>query len=425
MTLIEAGRELGGNCQGVAVHGPDGERHVVDLGVSDFNARTFLTLKTLLEELGASCHPITQDASFSLPDGTLLWFFRDGRAHFEVALGDERRFLAEMARFRDEACEVLEDERFARWTLGRYAAHRRYSSELWSLYLAPRAIGCFPTPDGAPEDIPIRPLVAFWRMHGLVGSEPGLRMVVDGGMHTYVRRFEAHFVARGGRLLTSTAVTSVRRHPNGVVIHARTAAGAPVELHADDVIFATPPGAARRMLADRTPTEDAVLGRVGYQRALVYAHRDTALMPRERDAWCAYNYVVPSGGAPRVRPTITFYPNRLARLPQEVPDVFVSMNPHRPPHPNGVLTVKLLEHPMFDARTEITRDLGGLQGRANTWFAGSYVEEPFVHEQALASGFAAAAEILGRQGVGEPLDGRDRPRPRSARRPALAPATAS
>lgn len=393
--LLEAAPQLGGNCVGASVFGDDGSLHKLDLGVSDFNARTFSTVKALFDDLGVSARPIVQDASFARPDGKTLWFIRDGEPHFSVELSDERRFRGEMARFRAEACEVLEDPAFDDWTLGRYVAHRGYSDEVYRLYLEPRAMGCFPTPQGDVAGLSIRALVAFWKIHGLVGAEVSERMAVVGGMHRYVERFTEAFVARGGALHTSTSVLAVERHGVGVVIHAQTATGERRSLDVDHVIFATPPQTTRRMIADISLREDESLGRMTGQRALVFAHRDTALMPDDRDAWCAYNYVVVDGCAPRHRPTITFYPNRLAGLSAEVPDVFVSMNPHTHPQAEHVVAVKMFEHPLFrvdaDARSRAMRDL---QGRRRTWFAGSYLQEPYVHEQAMASGVSVAHELV-------------------------------
>lgn len=395
--LLEAAPQLGGNCVGAPLFGADGSVHTFDLGVSDFNARTFATVNALFDDLGVSARPIVQDASFSLPCGKTLWFCRDGEPHFSVALDDERRFREEMARFRAEAGEVLEDETFAHFTLGQYVAHRGYSDEVYRLYLEPRAMGCFPTPQGDVANLSIRALVAFWRMHGLVGAEVSQRMAVVGGMHRYVERFTRAFVARGGELHTSTSVVAVERHGDGVAIEVQTATGERRSIDADHVVFATPPRTTRRMIDDISPRENTSLGRMATQRALVFAHRDRNLMPDDREAWCAYNYLVVDGNAPRHRPTITFYPNRLAGLSPEVPDVFVSMNPHTHPEAEHVVAVKMFEHPVFtvDAprRSSAMRDL---QGRNNTWFAGSYLEEPYVHEQAMASGVSVASAILER-----------------------------
>ena len=78
-----------------------------------------------------------------------------------------------------------------------------------------------------------------------------------------------------------------------------------------------------------------------------------------------------------------------------VPDVFVTMNPHIEPIPDKTITNRFFVHPVGINRTaEVAKRIDTLQGKRNTWYAGSYLREPWVHEQALASGFQAADRLL-------------------------------
>jgi hypothetical protein len=58
------------------------------------------------------------------PARKLLWFIRDGKTSFLIAIENEARLLGETVRFRDECVEVLEDRTYANWTVERYLKAR-------------------------------------------------------------------------------------------------------------------------------------------------------------------------------------------------------------------------------------------------------------------------------------------------------------
>jgi len=107
----------------------------------------------------------------------------------------------------------------------------------------------------------------------------------------------------------------------------------------------------------------------------------------------AYNYVIGKADQPETRPTLTLYPKRLAGLAKAGPDVFVTINPHRAPQ--HVIANRFFVHPAVARPHDITlQRIEELQGNSNTWFAGGWLRVPHVHEQALASGFDVAHELV-------------------------------
>lgn len=398
VTLFESLPRLGGDCFGVDVQLPARGMRRVDAGVSDFNVNTFVQVKELLDELGLEYHPIVQDASFMRPDGEVVYYFRDGELRGGESLSNIERFKGEIKRFNMECIEVLDDPRLGAWTLGQYLLERRYSEELVDLYAAPRAMGCFPMPNDDPVNYPVHGVVSFWRMHGIVGNDgPPIRMCVEGGMHEYCRAFEKWFTLQGGVVRCSTRVVGVVRRSGYVEIRAITRDDEHLAFKVDHVIFATNPNEVVPLIEDPTEEETAIFEEFPYQRARLAVHVDERLMPRDREAWGSYNYVVPDGNTPEVRPTITFYPNLMTSLPEQVPDVFVSMNPHVEPDEMSLISNRFFEHPVVTGKThEATERLSRIQGERGTWFAGSYLAEPFVHEQALVTGQEVAKRLLER-----------------------------
>lgn len=412
--LIEAGPRLGGNCVGFDVRGADGATHTVDIGVSDFNRTTFTNVARLIDELGLPTQPINQDAHFASPDGESLWACRGGTWQFRSDLGGrEAAVERESAAFRTRGLEVLSDPRFARATLGEYLDHIGASHAFRSAILYPRAAGCFPMPDTHPADFPAKRLIEFWNVHGIVSDRPSDRRCVVGGMHRYVRAFERRFVDSGGELHCGTRVIGVTRRRRGVEI--RTTAphdrGHQRTLTVDHVVMTGHARQSLDLLEDHTTEETRTLGRIRHQRARMVIHQDASLMGSDRGLWGAFHYIVPRGNIPEVRPTITFHPNKLAGLPEDVPDLFLTLNPHRAPR--AVLAERAFLHPMATLDTPMhIAAVQRLQGQRHTWFAGAWLRTPFVHESALRSGIEAAKRLIafeaGTTVVASPRNGRRR-----------------
>lgn len=395
VTMLEAAKALGGNCFGVAIRGAAGGMHTIDAGVSDFNRTTFPRCVRLFAELGLATQPIGTDASFATVHGRSVACCRGGRWQLAADVADTATFAAEVDNFRQRATEVLDDDRFAAWTVGQYLRHIGASDAFRSVYLLPRAMGCFPSPSGRPEDTSVRGLVEFWRMHGVVGTAIGDRHCIVGGMHRYPAAFAHWFTARGGELHCGARVLGVVRHRTRVAVRYTDDRARHHRLHADHVVFANHARDALPLLTDAFEPEVTALAGFPLQRARVVVHHDDRLVGDDRSTWGAFHYVIPAGELPSVRPTITFFPKELARLPASVPDVFVTMNPHRAIDPDRIVVERTFSHPVLSAQHHAaTARLALLQGLRRTWFAGSFTQNPFVHENAIGSGERIAAAIL-------------------------------
>jgi predicted NAD/FAD-binding protein/CRP-like cAMP-binding protein len=395
VTLFESKPRLGGHCFGVAVPLATGKSIHIDAGVSDFNQATFVTVGTLLNELGVEYYAVSQDASFMTPDREAVWYSRSGKPTFLREPNDRRRLLEEVKRFNTACIEVLSDITYTEWTTKKYLDARGYSDEFRTLYFNPRAQGCFPMPDRPPEDYLIRSLVAFWRMHGIVGPGPAARMVVKGGMHAYCTAFEAWVRSRGATLHLATRVVGIARRKNRVRIRAMDAAQTNLTFEFDHVAIAANANDVAPLLEDATREEARIYAGFGWQRSRLVVHQDERLMPRDRTVWGAYNYLIADSESPEIRPTITFYPNLLASLDKGVPDIFVTMNPYREPAAEKIISNQFFIHPAVDGITDMACErLDAIQGRRGTWFCGSYLREPFVHEQAMRCGVDLGERVV-------------------------------
>ncbi len=70
-------------------------------------------------------------------------------------------------------------------------------------------------------------------------------------------------------------------------------------------------------------------------RARVYVcvcYTDPALMPKDRKVWASWNFLGTSGAEQDTAAVcVSYWANRLQHLPQGAPDIFVTLNPPKPP----------------------------------------------------------------------------------------------
>jgi predicted NAD/FAD-binding protein/CRP-like cAMP-binding protein len=389
VSLFEAEPRLGGHCFSVSVELWDRRTFRVDAGVSEFNQPLSGNLHELMRELKLPCYPVNHDASFMMPDRATVWFSRTGTPQFRRPLEDQQAFLDDLRRFDETCSEVLDDATYIDWSVQRYLDAKQYSQVFRRLYFEPQAHGWFPMLDRPADRYPIRNLVASWRALGLAGTSVAKRMVVQGGMHVYCNAVERWLRERRVSLYLSTRVASIARLGGGVKLRALDRAKSNLTFWFDHVIVATNCDQVIPLLEDAVEEE----ARISFacQRARLVVHQDPLLLPADRATWGAYNYVVAADSA-ATPATVTLYANRLQNLPASVPDVFVTLNPIREPDPEKVLINRTLALPVGGG--DGAEKLDALQGKRRTWFCGSYLREPCLHEQAYRCGLDTAQRLI-------------------------------
>ncbi len=283
VTLHEADERVGGHAHTHDLISSDGRTHRVDSGFIVHNRRTYPHLLRLFDELGVA----TQESEMSMSvrcegcgleyagaRGAVGLFARPG----VVLRGAYLRMLTEVPRFHRAARSLLAQEAgTALMTLGEFAARRRFSPYFTAHFLTPMVSAVWSCDPVTALLYPARYLFRFLDHHGMLstGGSPVWR-TVTGGSREYVDRIaeQVHSVR------TSTPVRAVRRHSDGVEIV--TEDGATEEY--DEVVVATHPDQALRMLADPTEEERRTLGAFRYSRNPTLLHTDTTLLPRSRGA---------------------------------------------------------------------------------------------------------------------------------------------
>jgi len=388
VTLIERNDYVGGHTHTIEVDTARG-RVPVDTGFIVYNEPNYPLFTALLRHLEVTTRPTDMSFSVSVDGGRLEYAGTDLNTLFTQRrrLVDRRflRMLADVVRFNRTARRLVR-EGCSPMTLGTFLDEQRYGQPFRDHYLLPMTAAIWSCPTRAMLDFPLESLLRFLSNHGLIDlfGRPQWRTVA-GGSHEYVRKMLATLAPATRR---AEPVSRVVRGAGGVTVH--YAAGGCERF--DQAVLACHADEALALIDRPTGEERQLLGAFRYQANRALLHRDPRLMPRQRRAWSAWNYLSATAAGDPGRVSVTYWMNRLQGLPCEEP-VFVSLNPLTEPRPDCVLREMEYHHPLFDRRAlEAQRQLPSIAGRNGLWFCGSYHGYGF-HEDALRSAVEVAARL--------------------------------
>lgn len=383
VTVYERDGRLGGHSNTVTVATPDGPIPV-DTGFIVYNEETYPNLTALFAHLRVPTQPSEMSFAVSLADGELeysgsslngLFAQRSNvfRPRFWAMLNDLWRFYREAPRDLPSLDELS--------SLEQYLDARAYGDVFRNDHLLPMAAAVWSASPSLMLKYPAASFIRFHDNHGLlrIRNRPQWQ-TVTGGSRVYVAALTQQLM-RSVRL--AHGVTGVRRLHDRVEV--RDCDGHTEGY--DDVVIATHADQALALLQDPTADEQTLLGALRYSMNRVVLHSDLTLMPRRKGVWASWNYIGRACEDIQHNPTVTYWMNMLQRLPTSQ-NLFVTLNPRH--EPKTAICEERYEHPIFDAAAlRAQRKLWSLQGRARTWFCGSYFGFGF-HEDGLQAGLAVA-----------------------------------
>lgn len=404
VTLIEKEPRLGGHSHTVDVT-LGGRSIAVDTGFIVYNTNCYPNLMALFAHLGVPIAPTSMSFAVSFADGAyeysgsgLSGFF--GQRANLVSLS-HWRMAADTLRFFREMKRLIRANPSMDLSLGEFLDAGRYSRVFIRRHILPMGAAIWSTPDREILDFPALSFARFFDNHGLLelNKTPDWR-TVQSGSRAYVERMRAQLP---GPVLEGHGVVRIEREADGAGPHGKGPGSVRIvtdqgfDERYDACVVASHADETLRLLTDRDAEEERLLGAFRYARNDVILHTDTRFMPKRRRVWSSWNYL---GGREEDRLSVTYWMNNLQPL-GDAPDIFVTLNPHVPVAPEHILRAFVYHHPLFDgAAIRAQKELWSLQGRRNTYFAGSYFGHGF-HEDALQAGLAAA-EAAG--GVRRPWD---------------------
>jgi predicted NAD/FAD-binding protein len=388
VTVYEAASHAGGHSNTVDIT-LDGTTYPVDTGFLVHNDRTYPNLIQLMPLLGVETPSSDMSFSVKLPRENLEWAGSTLASLFVQPANLVRpgfwRMLRDIMDFNSRAGELLGMSRRLNYTLGELLDAEDFSREFMDWYLLPMGAAIWSSPLQNMRAFPAETFIQFCLNHGLlqIFNRPQWKTIL-GGSREYVRAM----CDRIGDVRLNAAVLGVRRDRDAVVV--TTLSG---EERYDRVILAAHTDQSLALLKDASTAEIAVLGSIAYQPNTAWLHTDTSLMPRRRGAWAAWNYYADDSAEKAGPVAVNYWLNKLQPLPFTT-DVFVTLNPPKPPAASTVLKRIEYSHPLLDQLAyKAQQQLDAVQGLDRVYFCGAWSGYGF-HEDGLKSGMRVA-KLLG------------------------------
>ncbi|MXV16110.1 NAD(P)/FAD-dependent oxidoreductase [Hufsiella ginkgonis] len=380
LTFYEQNDYVGGHTNTVTVD-ENGKPVYIDTGFMVFNYKTYPNLCKLFTEINA---PVKKtDMSFSVqhvPSGleysgsSVNHLFAQRKNIFNLSY---LRMLRQISRFNKESVRILDDPRYADYSIGRYIREFNFGEEMLWKYLVPMSSAVWSTPMEQMLDFPAVTLIRFFLNHGFLGLDTQHQWyTLEKGSQSYreilIRPFKDKIYLNRGAVKVSRA--------NGkAVVHASDGS----QEVFDRVILACHADQALALLEQPSNEEDRLLSTFKYQYNKAVLHTDESIMPKSKLAWSSWNYRIrEENGA--LQPGTIYWMNRLQGVSGKK-NYFVSINPHSDLAGNKVLKELDYEHPLFDVPAiNAQAELKKLNETGPVYFCGSYFKYGF-HEDAFAS----------------------------------------
>lgn len=386
--LYEQNNYVGGHTNTVDVKEHD-RSVAVDTGFIVFNYKTYPNLVRLFKELNVDVKPTNMSFSVQDRQSGLVYSSLHLFAQWQNMLKPSYiKLLFEINRFYKEAREVMENERYARYSMLDYVKEKKYSDSFLYRYLIPMSSALWSTPIDVTMQYPVRVLVQFFSNHGMLGINDQFQWyTVTGGSRQYREKLIAPF---RNRIRINTPVTKIVR-TNGKV---KVLLADGTEGTYDKVILASHADQSYQMVKDNaTVLERELLGVFKYQVNKATLHSDQKVMPSVRKAWSAWNYCVqPVNGQLHAATT---YDMNILQAVSDKENYFVSINDPGQVDPSKIHRVISYEHPVFTTKTAAAqKQLSRLNEQGPVYYCGSYFRFGF-HEDAFTSSVQLCERLLG------------------------------
>jgi predicted NAD/FAD-binding protein len=381
LTLFEALDYVGGHTNTVTIEEKDRSVYI-DTGFMVFNYETYPNLCALFKEIDA---PVKEtEMSFSvqyLPNNleysgsSMKHLFAQRRNIFNPSF---LKMLMQINRFNKDSPKILDDPKYAEYSLGRYIKEFNYGDDMLWKYLIPMSSAVWSTPMDQILDFPAVSLIRFFKNHGFLGLDTQHQWyTIHKGSQAYREKLIVPF---RNQIRINTKISSVERLENGKVIVITDKAE---ELVFDKVIMACHADQTYKILRHKTDDEERLLAKFKYQLNKAVLHTDKKQMPKKRLAWSSWNYRVEKQGDDLVPSTI-YWMNKLQGVSENV-DYFVSINPSNTLDSSKVIKTINYDHPLFDVPAmKAQEELYKLNEKGPIYFCGSYFKYGF-HEDAYKS----------------------------------------
>ena len=387
--LFESGSHFGGHTNTIDLD-LEGQRIPVDTGFLVHNDRTYPNLIDFFEELKIETH--LSEMSFSVVRRTddITWagtniftvFAQPGNL-FSMRFF---RFLKEVLRFNKESKKyLLEYEGKPELTLDEMLIKKGYTEDFKNWYLLPMGGCIWSSPTNEMLNFPAYTFLIFCLNHGLlqIFKRPQWKTVLN-GCRTYIEKALSQI---DNKFLNEPVLEVVSEDNKLKLITEKR-----IE-YFDYCLICSHPPQTLEIFKNADFLTKNLLSKFKYQKNKAVLHFDESVLPREKIAWAAWNYLSTESTSGNDKVSVSYLINKLQPLPVEKA-VIVTLNPASKIEKNKVVKEINYQHPLFSIDAiRAQREMVNIQGRQGVYFSGAWLRYGF-HEDGILSSKSVINKLL-------------------------------
>jgi len=387
--LFESGSHFGGHTHTIDLEF-EGQRMPVDTGFLVHNDRTYPNLIDFFGELKIETHLSEMSFSVVRRSDDITWagtniftvFAQPGNL-FSMRFF---RFLKEVLRFNKESKKyLLEYEGKPELTLDEMLIKKGYTEDFKNWYLLPMGGCIWSSPTNEMLNFPAYTFLIFCLNHGLlqIFKRPQWKTVLN-GCRTYIEKALSQI---DNKFLNEPVLEVVSEENKLKLITEKR-----IE-YFDYCLICSHPPQTLEIFKNADFLTKNLLSKFKYQKNIAVLHFDESVLPREKIAWAAWNYLSTELTSGNDKVSVSYLINKLQPLPVEKA-VIVTLNPASKIEKNKVVKEINYQHPLFSIDAIMAqREMVNIQGRQGVYFSGAWLRYGF-HEDGILSSKSVINKLL-------------------------------
>ena len=380
ITIFEKNDYVGGHTHTHQIE-YGGKEFSIDSGFIVYNEWTYPNFIKILDQLGVERQLTRMGFSVKSDKNNLEYAGHSLNGLFAQRSNLFRpsfmRILLSMRRFNYEAKTELKtlDPQI---TLGKYLVSRNYPKEFIKHYIIPIGAAIWSTVPKQMMEMSAVFFIRFFDNHGLlqVLNRPNW-WVISGGSKKYVEKMIGGFK---DKIRLSSPVKNVKRGGENITV--QFGSGPLENENFDSIIFACHSNQSLAMLDSPSKEEEEILSAIKYQKNDALLHFDDSILPKRKNAWSSWNYLLDEDQDKAV--ALTYNMNILQSLKSDR-TFCVSLNSGDLVDQSKVIKHLNYEHPLFTLSSiEAQGRKNEISGKNNTYYCGAYWRNGF-HEDGVMS----------------------------------------
>ena len=387
--LFESGSYFGGHTNTIDLDF-EGQKIPIDTGFLVHNDRTYPNLIDFFEELKIETQ--LSEMSFSVDSRTdnitwagtnILTVFAQPKNLLSIRF---YRFLKQVLRFNKESKRyLLEYERKPELTLDEMLIKNKYSEDFKNWYLLPMGGCIWSSPSNEILKFPAYTFLIFCSNHGLlqIFKRPQWKTVLN-GCRTYIEKALSQI---DNKFLNEPVLEVISEENKLKLITEKR-----IE-YFDYCLICSHPPQTLEIFKNADYLTKNLLSKFKYQKNKAVLHFDESVLPREKIAWAAWNYLSTESTSGNDKVSVSYLINKLQPLPVEKA-VIVTLNPASKIEKNKVVKEINYQHPLFSKDAiRAQREMVNIQGRQGVYFSGAWLRYGF-HEDGILSSKSVINKLL-------------------------------